>query len=318
MGEILLRTIVRGMIAEGAVNEETLRYIRGAIDVMGEKLHHDRAEIIRRLRQRLEQPGIRQVLPDIGDSDAADWIEFREGLTGALVDLGVGWAEVQGLFFWAHNITPAAAPQVRRPPPAPAPGNASFQRWAFSPQRRGDVPKEPNTPLETRIITALKSHFIRNVPLPAELGHLMIDLIDQGLYTDILTKPERGALLYRGLDAGDDFVRSLGLDPDADIEGEHDIRIRVDAGHKGRCSSWTIDPSIASLFAGSGDFNRGGRWAVVLIARADDNLRTFLDGEHFLNNLSTFAGENRPARDASECIGVGSILLTGVEISRRA
>jgi hypothetical protein len=317
MGESLLRTLVRGMISEGAVSEETLGYIRTAIDRMGERLQHDRADIIRRLQLKLDPLGTGRVPPSIGDPNAADWIEFREGLVEALVDLGVDWGVAGGLAVWANSLLPLATPAAPRRQPPPAPADAPFQRWAFSPQRAGEVPREPNTALETQIIRALRSHFIRNIPLPAELGRLMIDLIDEGLYIEILRKPERGTLLYRGLDAGDDFIRSLGLDPDADIEGEHDLRVRIDAGRKGRCSSWTTDPSIASLFAASGDFNRGGRWAVVLVAQAGDNPGAFLDGESFLESLSTFAGEDRPVRDESECIGVGEILLSGVEISLR-
>ena len=316
MDEVLLRTLIRRMISESVdVEGETLGHIRTAIDRMGERLGHDRDDIIWHLRAKLERLGDLRFEVDPG----SDWVDFREGLVRAVADLGIGWGDSQNLMGWARGVLPIArsGPAARRPPPPAAPADAPFQRWAFSPQRTGDVPREPNTPLETRIIRALTGHFIRNVPLPADLARLMIDLIDGGLYTDILMKPEPGATLYRGLDAGDGFIRALGLDPEGEIEGDHAVRLRIDPGNPGRASSWTTDPSIASLFAGSGDFSRGGRWAVVLQARASDNPGSFLDGEVFLAGLSTFSGENRPMRDESECIGVGDILISGVEISAR-
>ena len=336
MNEALLRSVIRSLIAEG--DDGGPRYsgpnstIKWAIDVMGEKLRNDRATIVGKLRRKLRDRGALRFEPTPADLEppadptidyhrSPDWIDFRDRIAGAVFELGLStYNDMWGLVQWAAGLkrVPAPAPAAGEPAgPPPAPEGSPFERWAFSPQRGGDVPRERNTALENRIIGALRSHFIRNIPLPAELGRLMIDLVDRGLYTDILRKPERGTLLYRGIDAGDDFIRSLGLDPEADVEGEHDLRIRVDAGRKGRCSSWTTDPSIASLFAGSGDFSRGGRWAVVLVARAGDNPGAFLDGESFLNGLTTFAGEDRPVRDESECIGVGSILLSGVEISLR-
>ena len=316
MDEVLLRTLIRRMISESVdVEGETLGHIRTAIDRMGERLGHDRDDIIWHLRAKLERLGHLRFEVDPG----SDWVDFREGLVRAVADLGIGWGDSQNLMGWARSVLPIArsGPAARRPPPPAAPADAPFQRWAFSPQRTGDVPREPNTPLETRIIRALTGHFIRNVPVPDDLVRTMIDLIDSGLYTDILRKPEPGSTLYRGLDAGDDFIRSLGLDPDGDPSGRHDVRVRIEPGRKGRSSSWSYDPAIAELFAGSGDFSTGGRWSVVLRAAADDNPGGFLDGESFLNNLSTFSGENRPMRDESECIGVGSILLSGVEISVR-
>lgn len=315
MDERLLRDIIRDMITEG-LSGEGLEYIRTAIDRMGEALGRNRDDIIWHLQAKLELMGMRN-LQLKADPDS-DWVDFREGLVRVIADLGVDWGGSQNLMGWASGVRPLArGPAAPRPPIPAAPTDAPFQRWAFSPQRVGAVPREPNTALETRIIRALTGHFIRNVPVPSELVRTMIDLIDQGLYTDILQKPDPGAILYRGLDAGDDFIRSLGLDPDGDPSGRHDVRIRIEPGRKDRSSSWSYDPAIAELFAGSGDFSTGGRWAVVLIAQADDNPRGFLDGESFLNSLSTFSGENRPVRDESECIGVGSILLSGVEISTR-
>ena len=314
MNNKILRAVIRDLITEG-LSDEGLGYIRTTIDSLGERLGHDRAEIIKRLRWKLEHLGVLRFEAD----PASVWVDFREGLAGALADLGVDWGIARGLTIWAREALPSASTATRtpRPPPPAAPADAPFQRWAFSPQRMGEVPREPNTALETQIIRALKGHFIRNIPVPGDLVRTMIDLIDGGLYTDILQKPPAGATLYRGLDAGDDFIRSLGLDPDGDPSGQHDVQIRIETGRKGRSSSWSYDPAIAELFAGSGDFSTGGRWAVVLIARADDNPSGFLDGESFLNSLSTFSGENRPMRDESECIGVGSILLSGVEISSR-
>ena len=317
MDEVLLRTLIRRMISESAdVEGKTLGNIRTAIDRMGEALGRNRDDIIWHLRAKLELMGMRN-LQLKADPDS-DWVDFREGLVRVIADLGVGWGGSQNLMGWASGVRPLVrGPAAPRPPIPAAPTDAPFQRWAFSPQRVGAVPREPNTALETRIIRALTGHFIRNVPLPADLARLMIDLIDGGLYTDILMKPEPGATLYRGLDAGDGFIRALGLDPEGEIEGDHAVRLRIDPGNPGRASSWTTDPSIASLFAGSGDFSRGGRWAVVLQARASDNPGSFLDGEVFLAGLSTFSGENRPMRDESECIGVGDILISGVEISAR-
>ena len=316
MDEVLLRTLIRRMISEGGdPDEKTLGHIRTTIDRLGERLRRDRAEIIRKLRWKLERLGDLRFEAD----PASDWIDFREGLAGAVADLGVDWGTAQGLTIWAQSVLPreGTGPVARRPPPPAAPADAPLQRWAFSPQRVGNVPREPNTALETRIVRALKAHFNRNVPVPGELVRTMIDLIDGGLYTDILQKPPAGVTLYRGLDASDDFIRSLGLDPDGDPSGRHDVRIRIEPGRKGRSSSWSYDLAIAELFAGSGDYSTGGRWAVVLIAGADDNPSGFLDGESFLNSLSTFSGENRPMRDESECIGIGEILISGVEISER-
>lgn len=320
MDEALLRTLIRGMISEGVdVEGETLGNIRTAIDSMGEALDRNRADIIWHLRAKLELMGMRNL--QLKADPESDWVDFREGLVRVIADLGVDWGDSRNLMGWASGVRPLASrhpPLASRRPPIPgASPDDPFQRWAFSPQRAGDVPREPNTALETRIIRALKGHFIRNVPVPGELVRTMIDLVDRGLYTDVLRKPEPGATLYRGLDADDDFIRSLGLDPDGDPSGRHDVRIRIETGRGGRSSSWSYDPAIAELFAGSGDFSTGGRWAVVLFAAADDNPGGFLDGESFLNNLSTFSGENRPMRDESECIGVGSILLSGVEISAR-
>ena len=315
MNNKILRAVIRDLITE-TLSDEGFGYIRTAIDRLGEALEGNRADIIWHLRVKLELMGMRNL--QLKDDPGSDWVEFREGLVRTIADLGVGWVGAQNLMGWASGVRPLArGVGPKRPPITAAPADAPFQRWAFSPQRVGDVPREPNTALETQIIRALKGHFIRNVPVPSELVRTMIDLIDGGLYTDILRKPEPGVTLYRGLDAGDDFIRSLGLDPEGEIEGDHAVRLRIDPGNPGRASSWTTDPSIASLFAGSGDFSRGGRWAVVLIAAADDNPGGFLDGESFLNNLSTFSGENRPMRDESECIGVGEILISGVEISSR-
>lgn len=315
MNNKILREVIRDLITEG-LSDEGFGYIRTAIDRLGATLEGNRADIIWHLRVKLELMGMRNL--QLKDDPGSDWVDFREGLVRTIADLGVGWGGAQNLMGWASGVRPLGRASAGPRPLIPAaPTDAPFQRWAFSPQRAGDVPREPNTALETQIIRALKGHFIRNVPVPGDLVRTMIDLIDQGLYTDILQKPPAGATLYRGLDAGDDFIRSLGLDPDEDPSGQHDVQIRIETGRKGRSSSWSYDPAIAELFAGSGDFSTGGRWAVVLIAGADDNPSGFLDGENFLNSLSTFSGENRPMRDESECLGVGSILLSGVEISSR-
>jgi hypothetical protein len=316
MSESLLRTLVRGMISEGAVSEETLGYIRTAIDCMGERLQHDRADIIRRLKMKLDPLGTGRVPPSIGDPNAADWIEFREGLVEALVDLGVDWGVAGGLIVWANSLLPLATPTTPQPrAPArgipPAPDSAPFERYAWASQRRG-VPTERDNSLEKRIAKLIKRHVEDNIPLPAQHFNLLMDLINQGLYSDILMKPSPDTLLYRGMHVRDSFIETLGLDPETVEDGDHSLDVVVNPApprHKAYVSSWTQNRAVADNFKSTGG-NSG--FSVVLIARAGDNPDSFLDCQVIVDELESIEGEMDESSEEVFC--GGRVRLVGVEI----
>jgi len=313
MKDQILRALIRDLIAESTmedINPGTLEYIRRVINTLGERLRGDRAAVVGKLRMRLEFLG---QLAFPGDPMSGGWDDFRDRLTRALIDLGVDWGIARGLTGWAGEVRPPPDPVPPRPVRqiTPAPPDAPFGRYAWASQRQG-VPSERDNSLEKRIARLIKRHVEDNIPLRAENFKLMMDLVNQGLYSDILMKPEPDALLYRGMHVSEAFIETLGLDPETVEDGDHSLGVVVNPAPPRRgayVSSWTRNRDIADNFKSTGG-NSG--FSVVLIARAGDNPDSFLDCQVIVDELGSIEGDVDQSSEEVFC--GGRVRLSGVEI----
>ena len=162
-----------------------------------------------------------------------------------------------------------------------APENAIFNKFAFSPQRQDSTnppPKEPNNPVERRYLVAIKNHFHGNKLLSLETAQKLKELMQSGLYPDILKTPIK-PVVYRGMTVQKEYlIDKLGVDADQIGSEIKELAKTVTFKQTRNASSWTTDFEVAKDFADKNvKYYTGDIYSIVFEASVTDNEGNLLD-----------------------------------------
>lgn len=162
-----------------------------------------------------------------------------------------------------------------------APKNALFNKFAFSPQRQGmesPPPREPNNPVESKYLIAIRDHFEGDKLLSLEIAQKLKELMQSGLYPDILKAPTK-PVVYRGMTIQKEYlVDKLGIDAEQIGKETKTISKTVTFRQTRNASSWTTDFEVAKEFADKNDKGyTGDVYSLVFEANVADNEGNLLD-----------------------------------------
>lgn len=188
-------------------------------------------------------------------------------------------------------------------------------RFAFPDARTpgAKVPWEPDTPEETELLDRIDSYFALNRNIPTEDAEKILDMYQQGLYSDVL-RPPTVEFVYRGMGAGPKWLRKLlnlrAGDP-IPPNGTADVSASYRAS-RGAATSWTEDRQMAVEFAKNAFADRydtGAEYTLVLTARVADNPKVFLSGPGGLYKLKVPSGYKKER----EALALDAVKLHSIE-----
>lgn len=188
-------------------------------------------------------------------------------------------------------------------------------RFAFPDARTpgAKVPWEPDTPEETELLDRIDSYFALNRNIPTEDAVKLLDMYQQGLYSDVL-RPPTVEFVYRGMGAGPTWLRKLlklrAGDP-IPPNGTADVSASYRAS-RGAATSWTEDRQMAVEFARNAFADRydtGAEYTLVLTARVADNPKVFLSGPGGLYKLKVPSGYKKER----EALALDAVKIHSIE-----
>jgi len=188
-------------------------------------------------------------------------------------------------------------------------------RFAFPDARTpgAKVPWEPDTPEETELLNRIDSYFSLNHNIPPEDAVKLLDMYQQGLYSDVL-RPPTVEFVYRGMGAGPKWLRKLlklrAGDP-IPPNGTADVSATYRAS-RGAATSWTEDRQMAVEFAKNAFADRydtGAEYTLVLVARVSDNPKVFLSGPDGLYKLKVPSGYKKER----EALALDAVKIHSIE-----
>lgn len=208
-------------------------------------------------------------------------------------------------------IVELASPQV----PEKDLDDAPLGRYAFAPNREDDVPDEDNTDDEKELLKQVTGHLVHNMPMSSAASDEIRDFVDHGWYRPVF-KPITSGKVYRGMTVTDDYLRKMcGINSERDGEKGHKVKSftyqpRKDPtrwGHPGGASSsWTTDPEMTRQFTHTSDLEK--EWQIVLVAKASDNVGTFIVGEDGFYRLRI----TKTMRHEKEAIALGPVHVSEI------
>jgi hypothetical protein len=194
---------------------------------------------------------------------------------------------------------------TKKPPKGAEDPRAALGMFAFANDRvdSGEVPPEPDTKVEKQLAKALDMHFDDNQRLGVKFSNMIKGYLKRNMYKDVLKKPPKGSVLYRGMGVSADwlakFLKRETFPERGEVSGNFTFRPKTGAGS----ASWSDDPRIANDFStGKDDVS------VILHAKASSNPDSFVMGSGGLYKL-VFA-EHYSHED--EVIGLGAINVSKV------
>lgn len=188
-----------------------------------------------------------------------------------------------------------------------APEGAPLGYIAFGEKRLDDVPFEPDTPEEKRLLGALDDHVNSNKMIKDEDVVLIKSMMKKGMYPKIFKEPE-GVNVYRGFSVSEEYLRkALKLKKGQKLpkKGKLDVTFRFTPWKGKAASSWTTTLKEAWDFADKGD----GEWSIVMYAVPDENRGKFLDLRGGMYSVKGFENYSKE----KEAIGMGTIRVYRVD-----
>lgn len=175
-------------------------------------------------------------------------------------------------------------------------GQPEWGKFLFAPQRKGEVPKEPNTKEEEIAYLELEDHVLENQPLSPETIENLKKAIKSGSYKKILHEPDADQV-YRGIKITKSGLEKLLQDKNLPDKGSiifnKTVAGRGDEG--GIASSWSIEPNVAEGFADFVKDQNPDYYSLVFVAKVKENPNNFVtgpDGIYKLSKLSQYVGED--------------------------
>lgn len=182
---------------------------------------------------------------------------------------------------------------------------APFQSYIFADQRKGKVPREPNSQHENDVLTMLKSHFNSNKSMDTAVSDELKLMLKKGWYEKILHEPKQ-AFIFRGMTVQSSWLKNaLNWDEDKMLSksGSKTASFTF-TPRQGGSTAWSPDTKVAKDFSGSGD----GEYNVILVAKRVNNQNTFLMGPGGLDQVSGL--DEFP--DEKEAVALGSVRVSKI------
>ena len=161
-----------------------------------------------------------------------------------------------------------------------------YGKYLFAPNRERKVPKEPNTDREQAAFDELTKHIFDNQPVDQEVALDLIGVLEKGEYSNLLHEPE-GEYVYRGISMNSEKLSEiLGVEADEIPQSGSKVINRRMTSLKGEGSSaWSMNLKSAIDFSDTGGSRQ---YAIVLVARLDENPDSFLEGPGGFYNVPAY------------------------------
>ena len=207
-----------------------------------------------------------------------------------------------------------------------APEDALLGRIAFGEERIDDVPPEPNTKFEKKMLQSLDSYIGNHLEMKfssKEIGAIQ-DILASGMYKKIFRSPSGN--IYRGMalprEQFEERFPELAEEVYADVENSyskvHEITGALESNRDDQVSSWSSIERVARTFALESEFKidkEAEPVMLIYIAKASDNGGRLFD----LTNLYSFVktANSSLRENESETLGFGPITYSSIKVERR-
>ena len=177
--------------------------------------------------------------------------------------------------------------------------------YAFADARIGKVPRESDNEEEAKLYTAIRKHFVNNIPLSKEYAAQIEKFMEKGAYKKIFHEP-KATWLFRGMGASEKYLRKiLKLKEDEKIPNTGSKAASftyTPRGDRG-ASSWSVDTGTAANFKSEDYMHR-----IVMQASRARNPNKFVEGPGGLYDVPGFD----TYKDEDESIGLGDIKVSKI------
>lgn len=175
-------------------------------------------------------------------------------------------------------------------------GQPEWGKFLFAPQRKGEVPNEPNEREEEIAYLEIEDYIHNNQAMSPKTVANFKKAIRDGSYKKILHEPDVEHV-YRGIKITRAGLEKLLMGEIPSEKGSAIINRTIwGRGDVEGASSWSISTRIAANFAGF--HKKPGTtdyYSVVFVAKVKENPNNFMscpDGIYRLPTFETFVGEN--------------------------
>jgi hypothetical protein len=209
---------------------------------------------------------------------------------------------------------------------AEAPKDAPLGQIAFGEERVDDVPPEPDTKFEKKVLQSLDRYIGNHLKMKFSSNELSVvqDILASGLYKKIFRSP--GGNVYRGMalprEQFEERFPELAEEVYADVENSyskvHEITGTFESNRDDQVSSWSSVERVARTFALESEFKidkEAEPVMLIYIAKASDNGGRLFD----LTNLYSFVktANSSLRENESETLGFGPITYSSIKVERR-
>lgn len=175
-------------------------------------------------------------------------------------------------------------------------GEPEWGKFLFAPQRKGEVPNEPNEREEEIAYLEIEDYIHNNQAMSPKTVANFKKAIRDGSYKKILHEPDV-EYVYRGIKITREGLEKLLMGEIPSEKGSAIINRTIwGRGDVEGASSWSISTRIAADFAGF--HKKPGTtdyYSAVFVAKVKENPNNFMscpDGVYRLPTFETFVGEN--------------------------
>jgi hypothetical protein len=223
-----------------------------------------------------------------------------------------------------------------RPYEPEAPADAPLGKYAFAgthqasglrQRLQGPIPPwEKNNAVELKLLGALQLHFeVGNRALPYQYASQIMELIRNGLYSDIFAEPSIFVTAHRGIAVNsasilkwmpDNMMSSQILNAPFYKETDIDVNIDITNFEARETSSWSKSKQAAQKFAirNVAKLNPSqdeSVYAIVMCADVEENPLKFIDASplYWLRDFHDY-------RDEQEIIGIGTVRVNKLYVTR--
>jgi hypothetical protein len=131
----------------------------------------------------------------------------------------------------------------------PAPEGSPLDKYAFSDERMGRVPREKNNKTEKDLYDELSSYVRVNSPVSQESVSVIKNALSQGLYSDMFSPPVASEV-HRGMSVSEEYLRAaLGVKRLPSENGKSSKGFTFLPYDNRNVSGWTTDENVAYDFS---------------------------------------------------------------------
>ena len=213
---------------------------------------------------------------------------------------------------------------------AEAPKDAPLGQIAFGEERVDDVPPEPDTKFEKKMLQSLDRYIGNHLKMKFSSNELAAvqDILASGMYKKIFRSP--GGNVYRGMSLSSnqfeeqfpELAEEVYADLKKPYKKDHKIKGVYTSSRGDQISSWSSDESVAETFARDSEFRIKGEGEelppvnVIYTAKASDNGGRLFDLSNLYSLVKTANSSLRS--NEAESLGFGPIMYSSVRVERKS